>query len=120
RQQPEHKAFAEGIKERISALGRAHEFVRPHSEESRPQVLSITLHGLVREILAPYPALHDGRMTLAGDDIDVDDRSATPIALLIHELATNATKYGALASDTGAVAIRTRLDETALHLDWNE
>src|SRR5690606_18244218 len=34
RQQPAHKPFADGIKQRIAALGRAHEFVRPHSEES--------------------------------------------------------------------------------------
>ena len=120
RQQPEHKAFAEGVKQRITALGRAHEFVRPHSEESRPKVEAVTLHGLVREILAPYPALDEGRITLVGDDIAVDDRSATPLALLIHELATNATKYGALASESGEVAIRTQADEAAFTITWEE
>jgi PAS domain S-box-containing protein len=120
RQQPEHKAFAERVKERITALGRAHEFVRPHSEESRPEVLAITLHGLVREILAPYPALDEGRITLSGDDVTVDDRSATPLALLIHELATNATKYGALSSETGDVAIHTKVEESWLALTWIE
>src|SRR5690606_4952175 len=45
RQAPEHKPFAEAIKQRIAALGRAHEFVRPHSEASRPEVLGVTLHG---------------------------------------------------------------------------
>src|SRR5690606_31556772 len=120
RQQPAHKPFADGIKQRIAALGRAHEFVRPHSEESRPEVLEITLHGLVREILAPYPALDEERITLAGDDMKVDDRSATPLALLIHELATNATKYGALGGDTGTVEIRTELDDDHLMLHWLE
>jgi PAS domain S-box-containing protein len=120
RQQPEHKPFAEQIKDRITALGRAHEFVRPHSEESRPEVEAITLHGLFREILAPYPALDEGRITLAGDDVPVDDRSATALALLIHELATNATKYGALTSDGGKVAIETKLDRAALALTWSE
>jgi two-component sensor histidine kinase len=120
RQQPEHKAFAEGVKQRISALGRAHEFVRPHSQDSRPQVEAVTLHGLVREILAPYPALDEGRISLAGDDVSVDDRSATPLALLVHELATNATKYGALASESGQVAILTTHDEAALTISWEE
>jgi PAS domain S-box-containing protein len=120
RQQPEHKGFAERVKQRITALGRAHEFVRPHSEESRPQVAAITFHGLVGEILAPYPALDEGRIAISGDDLTVDDRSATPLALLIHELATNATKYGALASENGEVSIVTKLDADAFSVGWTE
>jgi PAS domain S-box-containing protein len=120
RQSPEHREFAQGIRQRIGALGRAHEFVRPHSEESRRPGVDTTLLALVREILAPYPAFDAGRIEIAGDDEPVDDRSATPLALLIHELATNATKYGSLSHESGIVTIRTRVEDHHFVLEWSE
>jgi PAS domain S-box-containing protein len=120
RQAPEHKNFASSIRQRIAALGRAHEFVRPHSEESRRPGLDTTFHALVGEILSPYPAYDDGRIAMSGEDEMVDDRSATPLALLIHELATNATKYGSLSNDNGRVEISTRVDGEDFILDWTE
>ena len=121
RQQPEHRDFANRIKQRVGALGRAHEFVRPHSEESQQQQpIAVTLHGLVSEILAPYPAFEAGRVEIAGDDVEVDDRSATPLALLVHELATNATKYGALGDGGGRVMLHSRVRGDELLFDWRE
>jgi len=120
RQAGEHRPFAETIRQRISALGRAHEFVRPHSDASRQTGRAVTLHSLVAEILSPYPAFEEGRIGIAGDDVDVDDRSATPLALLIHELATNATKYGALSDESGLVELTTRLEDDFLSLEWRE
>jgi two-component sensor histidine kinase len=52
--------------------------------------------------------------------VPVDDQSATPLALLIHELATNATKYGALGEDGGMVHIRSELQGGDLALEWLE
>ena len=120
RQEPGHEGFATKLKQRISALGRAHEFVRPHSDESRPNDLPDSLHGIVRQILAPYPALGDSKIIISGDDIKIDDRGATPIALVIHELATNATKYGALSVSDGAVAIRTETIGDDVTIAWCE
>jgi PAS domain S-box-containing protein len=120
RHAPEHKSFAQQIKQRIAALGRAHEFVRPHSEESRQEGVSATLHALIGQILSPYPAREAGRIDISGEDVPVDDQSATPIALLIHELATNATKYGALGEDGGMVYIRSQLQGDDLVLEWLE
>ncbi|MGZ3267606.1 MAG: sensor histidine kinase [Croceibacterium sp.] len=120
RQAPEHKAFAAGIRQRIGALGRAHEFVRPHSEESRKPGIDTTFHALVAEILSPYPADDEGRIEIEGEDETVDDRSATPLALLIHELATNATKYGSLSNEGGRVTIATHIDGEEFVLDWIE
>ena len=120
RQQPGHETFANNLKQRISALGRAHEFVRPHSDESRPSDLPESLHGIIRQILEPYPALSDSRITVSGDDFKVDDRGATPIALVIHELATNAAKYGALSSSDGRVEIRTTSAGDELQIEWLE
>ncbi|MET0906502.1 MAG: PAS domain-containing protein [Tardiphaga sp.] len=120
RQQPGHEAFAASLQQRIGALGRAHEFVRPHSEESRSPDLPESLHGIIRQILAPYPALTDGRIRVEGDDLRVDDRGATPIALVFHELATNAAKYGALSTHDGMIVIRTRIDGERLAIEWDE
>jgi len=120
RQEPEARPFAAKLQQRIAALGRAHEFVRPHSEHSAPRVFPGQLHGILREILSPYPALDEGRIRIEGDDVAVDDRGATPLGLLIHELATNASKYGALSTVDGEVLIQTSVDEQHLVLRWGE
>ena len=120
RGEPGQKQFARQLQERVAALGRAHEFVRPHSSHSAPRQLPELLHGVLREILLPYPALSEGRITITGDDVSVDDRGATPLALLVHELATNASKYGALSTPDGRVSVTTRLDGACLELCWEE
>ena len=120
RNDPGQKQFARQLQERVAALGRAHEFVRPHSSHSAPQRFPERLHGVIREILSPYPALAEGRITIAGDDAAVDDRGATPLALLIHELATNATKYGALSVADGQVGLTTATVDGRLELRWEE
>lgn len=120
REAPEHKAFARTLQERIAALGRAHEFVRPHSEHSTPNLPTNSLHSVLAEILSPYPALAAGHITLSGPDTRVDDRGATPLALLVHELATNAIKYGALSQPAGRVAITTDVANSDLLLRWEE
>lgn len=120
RQQPECKPFASALQQRVAALGRAHEFVRPHSEESAPGVLPESLHGVIGEILSPYVVKGTNRITFNGPDVRVDDRGATPIALLFHELATNAAKYGALSTDSGSVAIETRAHGEEQEISWTE
>lgn len=120
RQEPDAKGFADRLRKRISALARAHEFARPHSDQSRPQNVPQSLQGVLGEILSPYPALQDGRIVIEGDDVSLDDRGATPIALLFHELATNATKYGALAAPDGTVRIHISRDSDVLTIRWIE
>jgi PAS domain S-box-containing protein len=120
RRQPEHREFANELQGRISALGRAHELVRPHSEQSRPQVETESLRALLADVLCPYPAMAEGRIRIAGDDVRIDDRGATPIALLIHELATNALKYGSLSLDTGYVDIGIYREDDCAVIDWME
>ena len=60
---------------------------------------------MIMKLLAAYHSEGDARITIAGDDIAIDDRSATPLALFFHELATNSAKYGALGTATGTVRI---------------
>ena len=120
RQEPEHRDFAHRLQQRIASLGRAHEFVRPHSEESQPSDLPERLHGVLREILSPYPALTQGQITIDGEDFRIDDRGATPIALMFHELATNSAKYGALSLPGGRIAITTESRDGEVQICWEE
>lgn len=118
---PEAAEFAADIRDRISALGRAHNYARPHSDASRPFDTEASLFGLLRQILAPYPALAEGRIRIEGSDPAITDRAATPIALLFHELATNAVKYGSLSTPEGALRIESRIDDQGtVHLRWTE
>ena len=120
RQDPSVRTFAKSLQDRIAALGRAHEFARPHSEASRPALGGSTLKGLLQEIFRPYPASDDGRIVIVGDDVAIDDRGATPIALVFHELATNAAKYGALSSAAGRVDLEIARTEEAVRVTWCE
>ncbi|WP_431847802.1 PAS domain-containing protein [Allosphingosinicella sp.] len=121
RNRPQAGGFAAELKERIAALGRAHNYARPHSDESRPFDDEATLFGLLREIMAPYPQLEQGRITFRGDDVRVGDRAATPVSLLFHELATNAVKHGALSTPAGEVAISCARDERGqIRIVWQE
>ena len=120
RQAPKAKIFAEELRQRVSALGRAHEFARPHSDESRMMVGESTLQGVLREMLAPYPALDAGRVVISGDDVAIDDRGATPLALVFHELATNAAKYGALSTWDGRLTVNSRLADKDILIEWIE
>ncbi len=117
---PELKPLAETLRERISALGVAHDFVRPHSAASRPEQVGVTVQGLIETLLRPYRETGDERLSITGADASIDDRSATPIALLFHELATNSAKYGALSHRDGRVAVAMSLAEGELAIDWKE
>jgi len=117
RRMPAMRGFADDLAKRIAALGAAHDLARPHSEVSRPTVGDATLHHVLRELLSPYA---DHQWQVTGDDVPLDDRGATPVALIFHELATNAAKYGALSTPDGRVSIDVRRDDEQLIIDWRE
>jgi PAS domain S-box-containing protein len=114
---PAVRGFADDLAARVAALGAAHDLARPHSEVSRPVVGEATLHHVLRELLSPYAEV---QWQVTGDDVAIDDRGATPVALLFHELATNAAKYGALSTADGRVAIHTTCRGNTLTVDWRE
>jgi PAS domain S-box-containing protein len=120
RQFPAMKDLAGQLQARIASLGRAHDYVRPHSDRSAPHPGPQTLKVLLEQILGPYPALDEGRLVISGDDMLVDDRGATPIALVIHELATNSAKYGALSVPEGRIALIVTLADGRVRLTWQE
>lgn len=120
RQHPEIRAAADDLRDRIMALGRAHDFVRPHGPNSQPDQGDGRLWGILEQIFTPYRDALGPRIRCIGDDPEIDDRSATPLALLFHELATNAAKYGALSAPGGQVMIEVKGEGDHIRIDWRE
>ena len=121
RQYPEAKAFSASLRTRIAALARAHEFVRPHTETSQPTVGATTLHTFLADLFKAYADdVGLARVIISGDDAVFDDQAATSVALLFHELATNAAKYGALSQKEGSVLLHTAQDGDRFVLTWSE
>lgn len=120
RSAPDHRPVLRTLVQRIIALGRAHNFARPHSELSQPLLPNSRLHGLLVELMAPYQSDDDSRVAISADDIRLDDRGATPVALIVHELATNSAKYGALSAEGGRVSLSARMEEGNVVLIWEE
>jgi len=76
---------------------------------------------LINEELRPYRSSDDNRISVAGPEVQLSSALGQAVAMAIHELATNAAKYGALASETGRLEIGWRSgDDRTLHLTWRE
>jgi two-component sensor histidine kinase len=121
RRKPELRDYGTALQQRILALGRAHDFVRPHSDFSRSYISHNSLLGMLQSLLAPYQSEPGERVRVNGRDVRIDDRSATPLALFFHELATNAAKYGALSAPDGLVEIGIDVaDDVGTTLTWHE
>jgi PAS domain S-box-containing protein len=115
RGQPGLGKFVDGVRRRLSALATAHDLVRPGEEgNSLPPA---TLHSLLAALLEPYD---NQRVAIAGMDRPVGPGAATSLALVFHELATNAVKYGALGNDGGRISIRSTSDADLCRIQWRE
>ena len=73
------------------------------------------LRGILSAELRPYGVSVDG-----GPDVLLPPKLALMMALLVHELATNAAKYGALSSSVGNLSIQWSLADARLDLEWRE
>jgi two-component sensor histidine kinase len=91
--------------------------------------VSTDLRGLLRNVMRPHLDGDGDRLSLEGPDVDVDSRTCLALALTVHELATNATKYGALGHPQGRLRIAWAVEtgtakaggpERALRLTWSE
>lgn len=111
--------MAKGLTERLSALGRAHDLVRPLPGNEGKAAL---LGDLFSVLLAPYDdqGAFAGRIRVAVPRMGVGERTATTLAMVVHELATNAVKHGALSADAGTLEISSTFDERDVVLTWAE
>lgn len=108
---------------RLKALATAHALVRRGLGDVNDLEPTTDLETLVKAITRPHePAVgaHPARFSIQGPPINCGDHAVNGIALVLHELATNATKYGALKTDTGHIKLNWHLDEHQLVLNWTE
>jgi PAS domain S-box-containing protein len=106
------EAFADAFRGRLSALSRAHSLL------TRSQWRSAGLEELVRQTLAPYGG--SGTLQVSGPSIGLRPKPALALALVLHELATNAAKYGSLSHPGGRLSVRWQATDGALTLGWRE
>jgi PAS domain S-box-containing protein len=111
---PSKEAYVAAVEGRITALARAHVLL----SESRWQGASLSR--LLDEELAPYRRGDLERIAAAGPPVFLDPATAQILALTLHELATNAAKYGALSSTAGKVRLVWELTPASLVMRWVE
>jgi PAS domain S-box-containing protein len=113
--------LADDLAARLMALARAHHLTLPDLEGDTGVGASTTLLELLEAILSPHKAANaPERITIDGDKVPLGGRAFTSIALLFHELATNATKYGALSVPEGRLTINVAARSDEIGVRWVE
>lgn len=107
------------LMQRLTALGRAHDLVRPRPGGKGGTAL---LGDIFSVLLAPYDEAGSlgGRIRVAVPRMGVGQEAANALALVVHELATNAVKYGALSNDVGTLDITGSMVDEKLQIVWIE
>jgi len=107
-------AYFHTLASRLDALAAANELLRFGIDQSAP------LRRLVTSAIKPF---EQRRIHAEGPDCEVSKGGTTPLMMALHELCTNATKYGALSVDGGTVDLRWTVPADPLgliELEWNE
>jgi PAS domain S-box-containing protein len=111
-------AFLETFERRLMALARAHDLLTVRHWENAP------FDKLIHDVLVPLTGEQEQRVRFEGPAVEVDARTVLGFTLTLNELATNATKYGALSVPTGSLSISwSVLDHDGtktLELHWRE
>lgn len=106
----------DAFERRIHALASAHEVLLREDWTDAP------FEAVARTVLGTFE--HANRFTLSGPDLPLGSRATMSLSLLLHELATNAAKYGALSNEAGRVSVTWRVDDAdggpEVVLDWRE
>lgn len=108
------------LRERILALARAHELTLPDMSNAAAGEVGTTLFSLLRAIFEPHTLGGNPRLAISGTDVPLRSSALTSLALLLHEFATNAAKYGALLQPDGHVVAHAAIRDETLVLDWTE
>jgi two-component sensor histidine kinase len=113
------QGMARDLTQRLMALDRAHDLVRPLPDKQGRAAL---LGDLLAVLLAPYDdgGAFAGRIRVAVPRMGIGEKAAITLALVFHELATNSVKYGCLSAATGMLDLSTRLNGAELMVVWAE
>ncbi len=111
----------ESIESRLFALSRSHDIL------TREDWRGVGLRDLVHEALEPFGAvdIHARRFTIGGENIRLSPQATLVLCIVLHELATNALKHGALSNHLGSILIEWQIERGAqgnsrLLLRWKE
>jgi two-component sensor histidine kinase len=108
------EAYVTAVEGRIKALSRVHTVL------SQSRWEGADLAGLVAEELAPYRTTEQDQVQASGPGIVLQPAAAQTLALVLHELVTNAAKYGALSSQSGKVKLVWTSDGRSIEFTWME
>lgn len=108
----EPKEAVGAFRERIVALGKAHDVLLAEGWSPVP------LGQVARQTLEPLDGL--SQISIEGPPISIGSRATLTLSLVLHELATNAAKYGALSVPDGCVDLHWTVQDKALQLHWRE
>jgi two-component sensor histidine kinase len=111
--------MAKQLTNRLTALGRAHDLVRPLPAAHGSTAL---LGDIFAVLLAPYDDKGEfaGRIRVAVPRMGVGETTATALALIVHELATNSVKYGALSAEDGVLDVSGEMVDEDVRITWTE
>lgn len=102
---------SEALEQRIVSMAKAHDLLIARSWESA---------GLEDVVTSALEAFSPGQVQISGPALEIPARQTLALSMGLHELATNATKYGALSCPEGRVSVRWATDGDMLVLDWIE
>ncbi|WP_310496834.1 CheR family methyltransferase [Sandarakinorhabdus sp.] len=118
------KDMAETIQGRLRAMAASHDLVRPRGMFSGVAATKTSLAEILETILRPHVGASDVegsvRVLTSGPAVTVSGDAVTSLSMVLHELATNATKYGALSAPGGRVEILWEIRKQRLELTWTE
>lgn len=111
--------MAHDLSQRLAALGRAHDLVRPVPGETENATL---LGDLISVLLRPYDDLgaFSGRVRVSVPRMGISETAATNLALVLHELATNSVKHGALSAQAGLLDVACLIEGDLAVIVWTE
>ena len=111
--------MARELTHRLTALGRAHDLVRPVPGQIETAAL---LGDLLSVLLTPYDDLgaFSGRIRISVPRMGIAEAAATNLALVLHELATNSVKHGALSTEAGLLDVACLVDDGVASIVWTE
>jgi PAS domain S-box-containing protein len=114
------KTMAEALQGRLQALSKAHQLIQPAISSGSHRGETVAFRTLVDEILSPHLADGANQLSLAGPEILLGPHAATSFALIFHELATNAAKYGPFRDNSGRLDISWQMEAASLNVEWKE